>query len=104
MPTLYIDVDDTLVKWGDVLEGRITESWEPNEAVIRYAEQWDGDVVVWSGGGREYARTWGHRLLSHVRHKTASKFPLVPTPGDVCIDDSPFEVWKHVTVHPRDLE
>ena len=51
MATLYIDVDDTLVVW--TADG---ESWIANKAVIEFAKQWKGDIVVWSGGGLDYAQ------------------------------------------------
>lgn len=104
MSTLYVDVDDTLVKWADAIEGRLVTEWEPNAAVIHYAEQWKGDVVVWSSGGEDYARMWGQRLLSHVPHTAASKFWLIPSGEDVCLDDMPFDSFKSRTIHPKTLE
>ncbi len=98
MRTLYIDCDDTLVRW--LPESHVTE-WEANHGVIRFAEHWPGDVVVWSGGGQEYAAMWGQRLLNHVPHRAMCKEPIALAAGDVVIDDDPLPEWA---AHVIDLD
>ncbi len=106
---LYVDCDDTLIRWLDPLEGRLTSEWEPNTAVQEFVRNWklehpDGEVIVWSSGGEDYARMWGYRLLPDVPHVALSKFNAIVTADDLCIDDMPFEVWKHRSIHPKSLE
>ena len=103
MSILYVDVDDTLVKWADALEGRLVTDWEPNEAVIEYARAWKGKVVVWSSGGRDYAEMWSRRLLPGIYDEAMAKYPAIMVEGDVALDDMPFDVWRHRAIHPRDL-
>lgn len=104
MRTLYVDVDDTLVKWADALEGRLVTDWEPNEAVIAYAKAWTGKVVVWSSGGSNYAEMWARRLLPETFDEALAKYPAIMADGDVALDDMPFDVWKHRAIHPKDLQ
>ena len=99
---LFIDVDDTLVRWLD-LEG----NWEPNEKVIHFANEWrkfhpQGEIVVWSLGGKDYAGQWRWRLLPFA-HRYEAKWPRIPEPGDIFIDDDPLETYRSATIHPEVL-
>lgn len=108
---VYVDCDDTLVTWlgsqgGPHPYGAFAEKWEPNRAVIAYVEEAHAngaEIVVWSGGGKDYAETWGQRLLGHIPHVAHAKFNAIAGPGDVFLDDMPFDSWKHAAVHPREL-
>lgn len=81
------------------------EAWRPNDAVLHYIEEWHeyprGPIVIWSGGGKDYAETWAKRLLPDIPYTAMSKFNAVLGPGDVCVDDSPFDAWKHRSIHPQ---
>lgn len=106
--TLYIDIDDTLVTWlSDTDEphpyGHSAKGWKMNEKVYAYANAWVGKIVVWSGGGKDYAEMWANRLLPDLEWTAHSKFPAIAKLGDVFIDDMPFDVWRHATIHPNDL-
>ncbi len=101
MATLYIDCDDTLVKWFDhSLGSRLSReegvSWSVNKEVVAAAERWHaaglGQIVVWSGGGRSYAEQWGHELLSHLPHVALFKDPRIVKADDVVIDDAKFSM------------
>lgn len=106
---LFVDIDDTLVTWlgsggGDVHPyGAGAEAWRVNEAVRAYVKTWPGKVVVWSGGGADYAEMWARRLLPGLEWVAMSKHNPDPLPGDVFIDDSPFDAWAHRAIHPKDL-
>ena len=76
MPRLFVDCDDTLVKYQD--RGDPTPygvkygvPWLPNERLIngviayRHAHP-EALIVVWSGGGQEYAQMWADKLLSSI--------------------------------------
>lgn len=111
--TLYVDCDDTMVTWlgpnagdGPHPYGYGADRWEPNVAVLRYVEQAHArgqDIVVWSGGGQDYAAEWGRKLLPHIPHVALSKFNAIARDGDVFLDDMPFAAWAHATIHPREL-
>ena len=72
---LYIDCDDTLVlwldEWGQPLEGQNpygggSQKWILNEPLIDAIKKWyisyqppiRGEVIIWSGGGAQYAYRW----------------------------------------------
>lgn len=60
--TVAFDCDDTLIKWSD--DGRAI----PNHNVIdllRWFMRNGHKVVVWSGGGVEYAQTWVEKFNLH---------------------------------------
>ena len=47
------------------------------------------EIIVWSGGGKEYAEYWGRQLeINPYVKEYASK--LQPISPDITIDDSPF--------------
>lgn len=104
---LFVDCDDTLVFWlgkdGQPLEGQNpygggSERWEANDQLLEALEGWGeavpggSGIIVWSGGGEQYAERWA-RLLRHVRGVTSmSKDIRLPTADDLCIDDMPIKV------------
>jgi hypothetical protein len=98
MNTLYVDIDDTLVTW--LPDG---DTWQVNTDVLAKALAWEGPVVLWSGGGRDYAEMWGDRLLPQLDWTASAKVNPGVEEGDLFIDDSPFDAWKHACIHPRDL-
>ena len=115
MPRLFVDCDDTLVLWlnqdGQPLEGQNpygggSDKYELNTAligtVVDFLDTNPGwDLVVWSGGGSQYAKVWADRcfpfhdlhteephrtrwlLSAHVRTKDIN----LPVAEDVCVDD-----------------
>ena len=101
MSTLFVDVDDTLILFeGDGVHpyGFYAGQYWPNEALIRRMRAWDGPIVVWSGGGEEYARTVGEVVLGDLHFTALQKdertFALVQ-PGDVVVDNDPISVRTH---------
>lgn len=107
---LFVDVDDTLLRW---YGGRAPHPFgagatgcEPNQDVIDAIGRWrhknpDGMLIIWSGGGADYAKTWARRLLPHERWSAEAKHnPLVDPANDVFIDDAPFEAWAHAAIAP----
>ena len=112
MPRLFVDVDDTLVRWKGAYEphpyGFGAEGWEPNLDVIRYIRDWkatnpDGQVFIWSGGGREYAATWRDTLIPGLHTTTMSKIPSFTQPGDTIIDDQNLQGFAGRVLHPAEL-
>ncbi len=105
--TIYLDCDDTLVRWLD-------EDGQPLDGQNPYgggAQRWIGNYrllyeierlalvstmeplrwVVWSGGGKEYAYDWGQRLLPHIDHMAIAKDFTRPTERDIYVDDQPVD-------------
>lgn len=98
---LFIDIDDTLVKYQShqtvnaygLYKG---DPWEPNQRLIDGLRAFREAnpaalIVVWSGGGKEYAATWVRLLhLDDIGvvalDKDRDEFPLV-RPGDIVVDD-----------------
>ena len=101
MARLFVDCDDTLVIWLDgddqPLEGQNpygggSQTWKFNDDLIRAIEERHGGyIVVWSGGGEDYARRWLDRL-GWTEAEAISKDISLPEPGDLCIDDQPIKV------------
>lgn len=96
-PVLFLDVDDTLVLWcdgkcehSDHPFGWDAEGWMPNQDLIELAKSWKGNIIVWSGGGKDYAEMWGRRLLKDLPFKAMAKTDLrymAFTNDDVAFDD-----------------
>lgn len=111
---LFVDVDDTLVRWLGGTDphpyGYGAEKWEVNEAVLAYIRAWKkenpyGYVVIWSGGGADYAETWAQRLLPGEFGVAVGKQPVFPLQdSDTFIDDSPYRQWAHLCIDPKSLE
>jgi predicted HAD superfamily phosphohydrolase YqeG len=81
MTTIAIDVDDTLITW--MVDGTAI----PNHNVLdllRWFVRNKHDVIVWSGGGVEYAQRWAEKLgvASDVRVVEKGSEPV-----DIAIDD-----------------
>ncbi len=112
--TVFVDVDDTLVLFDGntvhpygVLEGR---PYKPNLALIEKLNNFEGYIVVWSGGGRDYARTVAIKVMpEELRYQVSNKEMSKAKSGDIVIDDqkeyfgfleaigvyifNPFEEW-----------
>ena len=114
--TVFIDVDDTLILFDNgginpygVINGK---SYRPNLALIDKLKDFDGDIIVWSGGGRDYALMVAKKVLpKELRYMVGSKGIGIRNVkhGDIIIDDqkeyftaleelgvsvfNPFEEW-----------
>lgn len=81
MSRLWVDVDGTLIDGED----------RPNYALIlainKLVRSTNTELVVWSGGGAQYAEVWAHRLFPWTPFRVASKDPWLPQPADLIIDD-----------------
>ncbi len=98
---LFVDVDDTLVIYDD---GNIEPHpygiyhgvpWTINEKLLQGIKDFvennpDSLVVVWSGGGWEYAKYWADKLNLYdsiaALTKDSSTFYLIHE-GDIVVDD-----------------
>ncbi len=73
MKRLMIDCDDTLVLYEHTVPPNpyglyLGTAWKPNERLIAGIRAFrishpDALIIIWSGGGKEYARMWADRLL-----------------------------------------
>lgn len=68
------DVDDTLIIPGIVFD---TDRDAPNYEVIaifKWFQAQGHDMVIWSGGGMDYAKMWADKLglVAEIREKTKS--------------------------------
>ena len=92
---IYVDCDDTLVLWDDEeVDGiMLRSSPYPNTALIEAVDtliaQTGALVVVWSGGGKEYAQDWADKYVPHWNAAAMDKHECIRLPdiGDICIDD-----------------
>lgn len=108
---LYIDVDDTLIFWKET--GMVSwknDSYTVNTKLIRLIEQWShkkmGMIVIWSGGGQQYAEYWRNKLLRHVRGIVSlPKYLTGPTEYDIVVDDMYGEIKTNgILIDPRQLD
>ena len=113
LPRLFVDVDDTLVTWLGGQEphpyGHGAETWEVNDNVLYYMERWKsanptGVIIIWSGGGADYATTWGNRICPSLMSYSMGKMPILFSPNDTYIDDSPYQAWISKCLDPKKLE
>jgi hypothetical protein len=98
---LWVDVDDTLVIYDD--DGKMTHpagihygtAWKVNEPLLAGIRAFrmiypDAMIVLWSGGGVDYARTWRDRLLADVDAHAFGKNPQIASlikEDDIVVDD-----------------
>lgn len=93
MPRLFVDVDDTLVKWTEPEGDNPQHTPNINLALVYAARNFletypDFSLVVWSGGGADYAQYWGRNAFgSRPPHFAAAKAPGLVLPDDICVDD-----------------
>lgn len=110
---LMVDVDDTLVRWekdGEVMAGPNpygggSSGWKAHNALLDFITNWDGPVVIWSGGGADYARLWAERLM--IRYNFAcAKDPRKYPDGAVVIDDMDYvlDMPGTILVHPDEIK
>lgn len=103
---IYVDVDDTLVLWQEGLspnpeavprETYFGDPWVLNTRLIEglKAAAKQEFIVVWSGGGMQYAEMWVDRLGLRNLVMVAEKNFKVVEPGDIVIDDMPVTVRTH---------
>lgn len=96
--TAFIDVDDTLILYthGDTEKrpyGIIhNQPYNPNLPLIERMKAFKGNIIIWSGGGRQYAKETARLLpLGNLRYMVASKFDDDFTKnlqkGDLIVDD-----------------
>lgn len=109
---LFVDVDDTLVIWQKAInapqpDGFYMETpWAANERLIVGVKAFHEAnprmlIVIWSGGGKEYAEMWARRLdLNHLSIgmlKDKMAYELI-SEGDIVIDDE--DLGGHRTHKP----
>ena len=78
------DVDDTLII-PSVATGYATDTPNyENIAIYKWFQNQGNRMIIWSGGGIDYARMWGEKLgLQPFQTQIKQKSPEV----DLCFDD-----------------
>lgn len=105
-----VDCDDTLVIWEDeVLRphpfGNGAERWTPNRDLIELLRilYTDGHMImIWSGGGLDYARRWRLKLVPFVQQDGGKSRDWLFPPDTVFIDDMQIKgyVGDREVIHP----
>lgn len=92
--TVFIDIDDTLILYqGSGIHpfGTIIgEPYTPNGLLIKKLRDFEGNIVVWSGGGKVYADLVAKSVLPEgLDYTVESKFDgfHLVKPGDIIVDD-----------------
>ena len=104
--TLFVDVDDTLILWSkETKDGAFLTKHEPNPAVIHFVRVFrefhpGHEVICWSTGGKDYAAKHAAAHLPGMTDDCRDKYPAIPTPGDVFLDDDPLGSYRSATIHP----
>ncbi len=99
IPRLFVDCDDTLVLWPEKpAEGsplyygdKYTLNVALMNAIAEVADEY-ADVIIWSGGGKDYASMWARRLGWEDWVRSMAKDINAPIESDICIDDQPIKV------------
>ena len=108
-PRLFVDVDDTLILWSkDLRNGLYATHYEPNIDVVHFVRVWrqfhpDGEITVWSLGGKDYAEKHASDHLPGLYDVCVAKYPRIPNPGEVYLDDDPLPIYRAATIHPDGL-
>ena len=86
---IAFDVDGTLIKNGDYPDDGKDEPYSDIVTVLKIVSKWKNvKIVVWSGGGGDYAQMWGGRLgIDDYVWKYASKTEHEQIKPDIAIDD-----------------
>jgi len=96
MSQVFVDCDNTLVLYKDglphhygILRG---DSYMPNSELVDRLKKFPGTVIVWSGGGRDYARQVAELVLpKDLKYFAMSKFQFEAwctlKEGDIVVDD-----------------
>jgi hypothetical protein len=111
MPNLFVDCDDTLALYclpngrcehGDVHPyGSKWSPWVPNERLVEgikafRAENPEALIVVWSGGGKEYAKRFIDKLLPDLGVTAMDKwrpYTDLAKAMDIVVDDQ----WRSMS-------
>ena len=113
MRYLCIDCDDTLVLWHDEEEGnkhpygRNATGYDLNEPLIQKVKDMSKDniVLVWSGGGKEYAAYWAEQCFGNIgyvditNNKDIWEMSEVAKADDVIVVDDDQGVLDWFTTH-----
>ena len=101
MSRLFVDCDDTLILWADEPVGEliVREDYDFNLPLISDIACFinfhtDYELVVWSGGGIDYAARWAEKCFHNVPYLILPKDMRLPAGADICVDDA--------EVSPRD--
>mgnify|MGYP000943654883 CR=1 FL=1 len=93
--TVAFDVDDTLIHpaivAGDT-NGRDVPNYE-NIAIYRWFQAHGCHMVIWSGGGADYARMWAEKLGLNP-DEVLDKNPDYRDRVDICFDDCLVDLAK----------
>ncbi|HET7713884.1 MAG TPA: hypothetical protein VFK94_06615 [Patescibacteria group bacterium] len=117
MAKVAFDVDDTLILFNN-------ERDEPNRPLLNvliWFYMQGHDIIVWSGGGKDYAEMWARRLMIDHMVEAREKPPFVLTPRDdgtkyaevpfnpddryavdICFDDQ-IVYWGKVNIQVRTM-
>lgn len=92
--TIAFDVDDTLIIPSVVTGFPVDTPNYENIAIFKWFQAHGHTMVVWSGGGEDYARMWAEKLglkPDMVSDKSSSGNEIVP---DICFDDCDVDLAK----------
>ena len=103
MPRLFVDCDDTLVLWHytevkpgifSIQQDEAGDTYHMNDELISSIPCWlslhpEYQLVVWSGGGLEYAAGWARKVFgrSGIPYIVLPKNMGTPENHDILIDD-----------------
>ena len=94
MPKLFLDVDDTLVRWSDGIGSMPTIDLDLVNAVDCDLDEHGYELVVWSGQGIQHAQKWAEKAFPYTPFTVHYKDMRIPQYPDVVVDD--------MDVRPRD--
>ena len=96
------DVDGTLLSKADGYED--TPNYKVIESYFHYRDVLGHKMIVWSGNGKDWARTWAMKLGLKHRFEDVSTDPLIMEKPrmadpyrlipDICVDDEDVKLGK----------
>ena len=88
--TIAFDVDDTLIIPAIATGMQIDTPNYENIAIFKWFQAQGNTMIIWSGGGIEYAKMWANKLGLEAEIRLKTKKPDI----DIAFDDCDIDLAK----------
>ena len=93
MALIAFDIDGTLIEQWEFEPGKFEDVPRPEVTDILWLLHKKGhDIIVWSGGGKEYAERWGRKLS--LPQDVTYMMKVASPDIDIAIDDQDVKLAK----------
>ncbi len=109
MKRLFVDIDNTLIRWLPEHGADGKQKWETNEDVLRFMRWWptanpNCPIVIWSHGGMDYAAEFAAKVVPEdISYIVTPKKYFAGGDVDTFLDDDPDAHFVGELIHPDEL-